>query len=216
MSRQFPAIIRGFKRRFWMRSADHRGTPENPGRVVTLVQSDQQEDCVYGVVYEISNWDEIIADLDYRERHGYTRTVARIEKFHNLEGENFSPPGTPKNSSRSEAAFETQVYFYDTENATVATNAVLEKAESTAETEPTVATSGTDIWKALVFGESVEDTAQIIATIVGPSGRNSEYLFQLCNAMREMCGCSELESIDPYLAQLEKRVTEIQAKKRIT
>ncbi|KAI8318261.1 ChaC-domain-containing protein [Martensiomyces pterosporus] len=52
---------------------------------------------------------------------------------------------------------------------------------------------------------SIEDTARVIARAEGPSGTNREYLFKLCNALRER----KPGSLDPYLAALEKRVAEL-------
>ena len=80
----YPATVRGFIRRFWQRSCDHRGTPEKPGRVLALLKSDL-EDPVVGMAYDVEakDWPEVLEALDIRERHGYTRTVTEL----------FSPSG---------------------------------------------------------------------------------------------------------------------------
>lgn len=44
--------ITGYKRRFWQASPDHRGTPEQPGRVLTLVPG-SEEDRVHGSAFRV-------------------------------------------------------------------------------------------------------------------------------------------------------------------
>ncbi|MCB9615874.1 MAG: gamma-glutamylcyclotransferase [Sandaracinus sp.] len=70
--------VRGWARRFWQASHDHRGVPEAPGRVVTLVR-DPASIC-WGRVYEIDPevWENVARGLDHREKDGYARHGERV------------------------------------------------------------------------------------------------------------------------------------------
>ena len=63
------AHIEGWERRFWQGSHDHRGTPEAPGRVVTLVPTAGVR--CGGMGYCIA--ESVFEHLDYREKNGYLR-----------------------------------------------------------------------------------------------------------------------------------------------
>uniref|UniRef100_A0A182QWJ1 glutathione-specific gamma-glutamylcyclotransferase n=1 Tax=Anopheles farauti TaxID=69004 RepID=A0A182QWJ1_9DIPT len=67
--------IKGFLRRFYQNSIDHRGTAERPGRVVTLIQSEDHESKVWGMGYRIGGKDKlnVLEHLDHREKNGYER-----------------------------------------------------------------------------------------------------------------------------------------------
>ncbi|EPX71132.1 ChaC-like protein [Schizosaccharomyces octosporus yFS286] len=80
-----PCYLRGYVRRFWMKSEDHRGTVEKPGRVLTLIPYEEwkqfsdwahtpyDEGC-WGMAFRIPApfAKEIRAYLDDREINGYT------------------------------------------------------------------------------------------------------------------------------------------------
>ncbi|WDK19005.1 ChaC-like protein [Colletotrichum graminicola] len=88
--RRIPGWVTGYVRRFWQEisnpiiSQDHRGTPEAPGRVVTLIERsfweqltdhhDSAPDRVWGVAYRIKadKVAEVKDYLDIREINGYT------------------------------------------------------------------------------------------------------------------------------------------------
>ncbi|CAD0204763.1 unnamed protein product [Chrysodeixis includens] len=67
--------IKGYLRRFYQHSIDHRGTPDKPGRVVTLIPSDDINSKVWGVAYKIKteDADQVTKHLDIREKNGYTK-----------------------------------------------------------------------------------------------------------------------------------------------
>ncbi|MET0792052.1 MAG: gamma-glutamylcyclotransferase [Polyangiaceae bacterium] len=73
------ARLAGFERRFWQSSPDHRGTPEAPGRVVTLLENPSAS--VLGIAYLVpaAHAAKVLAELDERERAGYERVDVCID-----------------------------------------------------------------------------------------------------------------------------------------
>jgi glutathione-specific gamma-glutamylcyclotransferase len=68
-------FIVGYRRLFWQASSDHRGTPEQPGRVVTL-RPFASVRC-WGAAFFVDSKDEaaVRSQLDVREKNGYQRLI---------------------------------------------------------------------------------------------------------------------------------------------
>ncbi|KAM6964791.1 glutathione-specific gamma-glutamylcyclotransferase 1 [Aplochiton taeniatus] len=81
--------IQGYKRRFWHGDNFHRGNNELPGRVVTLIEDD--DECTWGVAFEVtgSQVEESLKYLNVREAvcGGY---VTKVVDFF-PEGESHTP-----------------------------------------------------------------------------------------------------------------------------
>lgn len=175
--------IKGYKRRFYQHSVDHRGRPHKPGRVVTLVPS-HPDDSVWGVAYEIYKRDEsfVISHLDYREKTGYKKQCVTFYPVKEIHGGQSIGGGelntiTPKIPQEEPQAlklepFELMIYIGTEDNQWYAGSA------------------------------SVEDIAKQIFESEGPSGTNKEYLYNLAEAMRTMAPHVN----DEHLFELERAV----------
>ncbi|MBF0279952.1 MAG: gamma-glutamylcyclotransferase [SAR324 cluster bacterium] len=82
---QRKGYIRGWSRRFYQGSTDHRGVPGSPGRVATLL-NDPQAIC-WGIAYRIEekNLDSIFSYLDYREKGGFSRYLLDFHESDDCE-----------------------------------------------------------------------------------------------------------------------------------
>ncbi|MEQ8660833.1 MAG: gamma-glutamylcyclotransferase [Gammaproteobacteria bacterium] len=93
------AAVRGFRRRFWQASPDHRGVPQAPGRVVTLV-ADSDALC-HGMAFAArpDHYAAIVAMLDEREKNGYAPHTVALEFADGTRAEALTYIAGPDNPS---------------------------------------------------------------------------------------------------------------------
>ena len=100
-----PASIRGWARRFWQGSHDHRGTPKAPGRVVTLI-AEPDATCV-GMAYLVTP--QTFAWLDVREKNGYLRLATELTLDDGRHVNGLVYIATPANAAFLGAASEREI-----------------------------------------------------------------------------------------------------------
>jgi cation transport regulator ChaC len=155
-----PARISGWARRFWQGSHDHRGTPDAPGRVLTLARAPGAT-CV-GAAYLVTPG--VFDALDHREKNGYLRLATTITFDGALDDtsggalDDGGSDGSNSDGSDSDGSDSVVGLVY------IAT------PDNTA-----------------FLGEASEqEIARHIARSAGPSGPNSDYLNHLAHALREL------------------------------
>ncbi|MBB5358154.1 cation transport regulator ChaC [Rhodanobacter sp. ANJX3] len=100
-----PASIHHWVRRFWQGSHDHRGTPDSPGRVVTLIP--QRDALCVGMAYLITP--DALEHLDVREKNGYLRFVTTLSLDDGRELEGLVYIATEENAAFLGAASERDI-----------------------------------------------------------------------------------------------------------
>ncbi|CAM9527526.1 unnamed protein product [Ectocarpus sp. 6 AP-2014] len=155
---RFNGEVVGWKRLFAQKSMDHRGTPEFPGLVATLVSDADLEALgqrsasdppsrTHGVAYLVpeNKAEEVLAGLDFREKGGYTRATVDVL------------PAGGEGGQKEDTAVPTPALLY------------------------TGTTSNPNF-----HVPSIDEAADTIALAVGPSGPNYEYLFSLSQYLEKV------------------------------
>ncbi|KAJ5161147.1 hypothetical protein N7492_006539 [Penicillium capsulatum] len=189
---RIPGYINGYVRRFWQASTDHRGTPEQPGRVVTVIERKFWETLddplaeaesqsastgkVWGAAYHIpaSHAEEVHDYLDEREIDGYS---AHFTPFHAFTGAESPVQSIEVDDS---GPIICMVYIGQPTNPQFLREAPRR--------EP-------------------QDVASVISAGHGLSGKNTEYLYLLEKALQGL----GLGTADVHVTDLVQRVKAIEA-----
>ncbi|KAG7697881.1 hypothetical protein KL930_000064 [Ogataea haglerorum] len=194
---RFPGYIQGYARRFWQSSYDNRGTPEQKGRVVTIIPSDQivgtpafKPDVLRYELAGNADAQEIINDS--------ARLYSELRVWGCIY---YIPPqyaamATKYLDFREKDGYTIhKIHFNVTDpcgHEDVLQGLPCENGRYIVESMIYIGTADNE---SFVGPEDVEETARVIRKSAGESGPNDEYLLLLHHEVEKMGG-------DPYLEDL--------------
>ncbi|KAG8874348.1 hypothetical protein FRB98_008527 [Tulasnella sp. 332] len=174
--RQVPGFLKGYVRRFAQSSWDHRGTPENPGRVVTLIHSDDWQQ--FSSVNDPFPKDDIVWGVAYTIDPAYAEEVKAYL-------------GAFTNEKRLAGYTEETIDVWGVDNGK-------EEIVVQGATVYVGRVGNVDF----VGSEPIDQLARHIWLSEGPSGKNKDYFYSLAQSVRELAP----ESKDSHLLALEARI----------
>ncbi|KAI0952601.1 hypothetical protein AcV7_008349 [Taiwanofungus camphoratus] len=196
---QVPGFLKGYVRRFAQMSHDHRGTPENPGRAVTLVHNEdweafsgsvsiqrftpgyKQDSLMCVACKDPFPHDDVVWGIAYTINPLYESEVRDYLDYREKDGYTLE-----------------QLDVYGLENGVE--KVVVHNA---------FCYVGHNDNPSFIGSEPLDVLAKRIWQSVGPSGRNKDYLYELAAAVRELAP----ESYDSHLFALETRCRELDSRR---
>ncbi|KAK6465883.1 ChaC-like protein [Scheffersomyces coipomensis] len=201
--------LKGYIRRFWQSSSDHRGTPESPGRVVTLVSLDDLKsnpkfhNDIH--LYELNGTHHESELLDNDESQSL-EIKDITHKVNQLDIDDLRVWGvayyiSPEHVQemkeyldvREQDGYSTHkvpFHIINVDHESQETNDVLQHTSTDPKTGDYFIESmiyiGTIDNESFIGPEAIEDTGKVIKHSQGPSGPNLEYLSNLANAVRHL------------------------------
>lgn len=176
-----PGYITNVVRRFWQSSNDHRGTPACPGRVVTLIDYD-----FYASLVERPE-----TDPHYSPRSAKTWGVAyKIDPRHARAVKAYLDFREKNGYSEHRVVMTVHPEFR-----TLVNSRIKEAPFPITETVVCHVYIGKPDNEAFVGFQDPETLARHIADSRGPSGENSEYLYNLHDSLQNLCKLLDEEEL---------------------
>jgi len=228
-------FVKGYERKFWQASIDHRGVPEKPGRVVTLVPAKDPDTRVWGTAYKIHrrDVDYVVKHLDLREVMGYEKVPETFHPIPNHPMNSEVDSLTSSFSSGGSSEAESPIHIYQCSDSDSGHGSQVSTDNDTSKSDPNsdIESSDEEIesYEDIKFGRPIrvtmyfgsdtnehfmgpaplEEIAAQIFECSGYSGRNRDYLYNLAETMREICD----EALDSHLGNLESAVRDLERRR---